>query len=321
MKTADRNLSLDTLKVVLALMVVGLHAEFLRDVSLFGCFVTMNGLFRIAVPVFFVINGFYFFTVLQGGGEMRWLKRVIILYVFWMTFYAYYWVSYDEYTLFTFAEIAKNLVLGYYHLWYLPGIFGAASLVFLMRRCSSGKMVVISLLLYTVGLGMQYAGNYHLLNTNALDRICNTTWLYRNFLFFAFPLFCIGYLLNKHSIIDVMSRKKLWILTGFGMLLLACECLANYIAIPEFQDFDLYGSLLIICPALFLLVQKLELHGSVKTLAWYSSAIYFIHPLFILLLQRLTSLSQTPVTFIAIAASVLVSPALIAVNRKINVVL
>lgn len=57
----SRKISLDILKLLMSFMVVGLHAGFLGDVDLLGEYLTVNGIFRLAVPTFLVINGFYFF--------------------------------------------------------------------------------------------------------------------------------------------------------------------------------------------------------------------------------------------------------------------
>lgn len=47
-----RNISLDVLKLTMAFMVLGLHAGFLSDYSKSGEFLFVNGIFRIAVPIF-----------------------------------------------------------------------------------------------------------------------------------------------------------------------------------------------------------------------------------------------------------------------------
>ena len=41
-------------------MIVGLHAGFLKDVNEYVSFLTVEGLFRIAVPLFFIINGYFY---------------------------------------------------------------------------------------------------------------------------------------------------------------------------------------------------------------------------------------------------------------------
>lgn len=64
-----RNVSLDLLKLLMAIMVVALHANFLQEYSLLGSYLLVNGLFRVAVPIFLIINGFYFFNVLIQGAQ------------------------------------------------------------------------------------------------------------------------------------------------------------------------------------------------------------------------------------------------------------
>ena len=68
--TSDRrNVSLDLLKVAMAFAVVALHAGFLEEHSDFGNYITTQGLFRIAVPVFLLVNGFFFSAVLENDGS------------------------------------------------------------------------------------------------------------------------------------------------------------------------------------------------------------------------------------------------------------
>lgn len=50
----ERNISLDLLKIILAIFVVGLHCGFLKDIDFSLKVLTVNGVFRIAVPILFV---------------------------------------------------------------------------------------------------------------------------------------------------------------------------------------------------------------------------------------------------------------------------
>jgi len=111
----SRNIALDILKVTLAFMVVGLHADFLADITSTGSYLTVNGIFRIAVPLFLLINGFYFYSVLANQKTANWIKKVLSLYVFWMLFYSYFWFRPSELSFVEFAKIAKTLILGYFH--------------------------------------------------------------------------------------------------------------------------------------------------------------------------------------------------------------
>ena len=69
-----RNKGLDYLRLVLAFMVVGIHTNFLGEISPFAAYLMGGGLFRIAVPIFFLISGFYFRAVLAEGNVLVWIK-------------------------------------------------------------------------------------------------------------------------------------------------------------------------------------------------------------------------------------------------------
>ena len=48
-----RNISLDIAKLSMAVMVVALHSEFLSEYSEALSYVVTNGIFRVAVPIFY----------------------------------------------------------------------------------------------------------------------------------------------------------------------------------------------------------------------------------------------------------------------------
>ncbi len=127
----NRNVALDIFKITAAFMVVGLHAGFLNDVTSIGNYLTVNGIFRIAVPVFLLINGFYFYPVLVKEKSAYWLKKILYLYFFWMLLYSKVWFRPSEISFIEIAQIAHTLIFGYYHLWYFSGLLGAAVLVIL----------------------------------------------------------------------------------------------------------------------------------------------------------------------------------------------
>lgn len=59
------NGNLDALKVVLAICVVALHCKVFGGNDTAIGYMLGNGLFRVAVPVFFIINGYYLFHTLS----------------------------------------------------------------------------------------------------------------------------------------------------------------------------------------------------------------------------------------------------------------
>ena len=61
-----RKTSIDLLKITLAIFVLLIHCNFLIDYNKALNFLTVQGLFRIAVPLFFIINGFYFEKIIDS---------------------------------------------------------------------------------------------------------------------------------------------------------------------------------------------------------------------------------------------------------------
>lgn len=302
-------------------MVVGLHAGFLSDISKLWNYLTVNGIFRIAVPIFLLINGFYFYSILNNGKAIYWFKRVFALYLFWMLFYIYFWFRPADISIIEIIKIVHTLIIGYHHLWYLPGMLGAAVLVILFKTLSLRLMIGAILITFAIGVAIQYSGNYHLIENQTVDKFFNYHWVHRNFIFFAFPFFFIGFLINKFNIQERISFNLLVKLSFIGFGLVIAESYFNYIEPLRDGGFDNFVSLLIICPALFLLFMNLNLYGSSKQLSFFATGVYFIHPFFQIIYRKFTDIDGTILTFVSILSSVLASYFLIKLNNKVKFVL
>lgn len=76
--------SLDLTKFIASICVVALHADALRDFSPMANSMICWGLFRLAVPLFFVISAFFFFSKeVTWEGTKKYCKRLLILYAAW----------------------------------------------------------------------------------------------------------------------------------------------------------------------------------------------------------------------------------------------
>lgn len=316
----NRSLSVDILKIVLACLVVGIHSGFLEDFSALACYLTAGGLFRIAVPIFFVINGFYFFSVPQDR-IATWFKRVLLLYLFWTLFYIGYWFRMETVNLFEIARVIKTLLVGHEHLWYLPAMIGAAAILLCVRKLSTPLLLAIALFLFAIGLSIQYLGNYHVFSGSWIDKALNVLWFYRNFLFFAFPFFAIGYLLRRTEIYKKINLSPLVVLALLALLLLLLEVYCDFKLQPAPEGFDIFLCLILVCPLIFVLALKFEIKGDSKTLALYSTGIYFIHPLFISLITARVDLGGTLLTFVVIGLSTAASWLLIKINSRVKFIL
>lgn len=305
----------------MALMVVGLHAGFLSEFSELGSFLFSQGVFRIAVPVFFIINGYYFYSALLKNSQLLWLKRVTILYLVWMAFYSFFWFSLPDMSAISFLKLFIKFLIGYHHLWYISGMIGAAIVVIILRKQGPKFTIACVGITFISGVLIQYIGNYHLFPGTIFDKAFNIIWIHRNFLFFSFPFFCIGFLIHKYSFEKEISVKVALFATILGIFLLCIESYLNYIQPQRDVGFDNYLSLILVCPAIFILFINQKVSGSSKNIALYSSAIYFIHSFVLSVLRKFTEFEGTNLTLVAIIASAIVSIFIISLNKRIKFIL
>lgn len=317
----ERNISLDFLKLTMAFMVVGMHTGFLANFSPLAQYLSANGLFRIAVPVFLVINGYYFYPVIVKNGQREWFKRVFILYLVWMLFYASSWLLIPEFSIKAIINIIIKFLFGYYHLWYISGMFGAAILITALKKYSSKFLAGIIVLTFIAGVAIQYLGNYHVFNGTIFDNLFNYYSVHRNFILFSFPFFCIGFLINKHSLQNKLSMKWASLLTIFGIVLLFVESSFNYYQPGRDGAFDNYATLILVCPMIFVLFNKLNIKGRSKEIALYSTAIYFIHIFIMEIITKVFAIYGTLLTISVFVVSGLVSFLIIKANQKLKVIL
>ncbi|WP_181907422.1 acyltransferase family protein [Cohnella lupini] len=160
---------LDWIKLLAALLVVANHTSpllsFGSDIA-----VVLSGIVtRIAVPIFFMTSGFFYFRKLTRDprtdnrtlrgylGKIGKLYGIaILLYVPFNLYTGYFKDDFSAYSLF------KDIVFDgtFYHLWYLPALLIGISLTsYLYRKVSLDSLLAISGMLYIVGLlGDSYYG-------------------------------------------------------------------------------------------------------------------------------------------------------------------
>jgi surface polysaccharide O-acyltransferase-like enzyme len=263
-----RNLSIDVLKIILAFFVVFLHMNFLKESYPMTSFLLVNGLFRIAVPVFLVITGFYFLHIDDAKKLRKWLFRTFLLYAIWMLIYISHWKDNEQ--------VLLTVIFGYHHLWYLIGTFFSGIILYFLRNQNSKILIFLTVFLFLLGYIVQVLGNLHYLNAES-DSLLNDYLLYRNFLFVCFPFLTTGFLIHKHKI-DISTYKYSSLLVVLSVLSVVAEAFFNYKYISS-ESTDILFSLIFASPLLFLYSQKIYIKSTSKILASFSTAIYVVHPL------------------------------------------
>ncbi|WP_064096173.1 acyltransferase family protein [Acinetobacter sp. SFD] len=309
----QRNLSLDILKIILAVSVVFLHCHFLKNISNIGYFSTVEGLFRLAVPTFLIISGFYFFNITCLSKLKKWAIRLGLLYLIWMLIYSPYWLDLNN--------IPKTIYIffnGYYILWYLIGVLFSGFFVYLIRNLSTKIHIFLILILFFMGCIIQLLGNLHILN-RYLDEIFNMNAVHRNFLLFCIPFFLTGYLINKYKIFNKIEVNLPMLIIVLSLVVL--ESNLNRIFVSSSENLDQLFSLIIASPILFTYFKNKNLKIKSKNLANLSSAIYLVHPMILFSLSYYIILDETISSFIVLILAIIVGNLLIYLNKKLKYII
>jgi surface polysaccharide O-acyltransferase-like enzyme len=314
----QRNLALDSLKVLLAVMIVALHGHFLRDFSPGFAYFLENYLFRVGVPIFFMVNGFYFSRIVGNKLKVQaWLKRIATIYLTWTVVYGYFLWPREEGVLGSVLSLLTTLATGYWHLWYLLATLLAGVVIYLFKGIADKALLAILIGLYGIGVFLQYVGSYELFPGTLLGAIAGNHLYYRNFLFFGLPMFGAGFWFAKTDLAKILSTQLKVALFGIGLGLLILECLINLkLGLSYSVGFDMLLSLPILCAAVFLSAAAAKRKTTTTYLTEISAVIYFVHPFFLLTLPKFGLRSETGTTLLAVFASLALAPLVIKLNKR-----
>ena len=277
--------NIDILKAICAFLIVCIHTPFPDEAGAYFTTIT-----RIAVPIFFMITGYFYSDTAARHKEKHQIKKIFylvvganILYLIWnITLDVMRGDSVISYmqSIFTGKNILKFLTLNESplagHLWYLGAILYVLVIVLLMDKFNCRKILyyLIPILL----IADLTFGKYSLL-------IFHREFPYilvRNFLCVGIPYFCIGNLIREKRCSEKWNRKMLQVLiVVFTITSLAERFALVNAGLNATRDHYLSTTFLAIC--LFVYTLKSNWHN--KELAVigrkYSTWLYIIHPIFI----------------------------------------
>lgn len=210
--------SIDYTKIICAILVVCIHTGPLLSLNREWNFFLVQILGRIAVPFFFVASAFFFFRKIDSNESLKseknltllkqYLKRLCKMYLIWsliyLTIQVPIWIK-DGFTIHTFFIYIRDFFFlgSYYHLWFLPGLIVATTIIyFLLLKMKCEKIFIIAFILYIVGMLINVYGDF-LMNIPILSTLLN---LYltifataRNGLFFGCVYVFMGYLFARRE--------------------------------------------------------------------------------------------------------------------------
>lgn len=247
-----RNNSLDILKFICAFLVILLHTPQPNGFELF-----IEPLQRCAVPIFFMISGY--FTFGRESLNKVLLKRLvqIIKIICWSTFiYIVCSIIHSKDFKIIHAIILNfrnlflyNCTVASFHLWYIHAYLYVTILILIVNRYNLYKPLLYATpILIIAGL---YLGKYHELITEINMPIqCS-----RNFLFTGLPYFTLGFFIRKNETYINLHISKNTAIAGLILFLFL-----GYIEVFAFDLYDntgdLYITTIFISATLFMLFLK-----------------------------------------------------------------
>lgn len=281
----NRTASIDVLKFILAFLIVVIHVPFSGHVGIIP-------FARIAVPLFFMITGYYLPTMKIDKFKKH-IKKILVLTItstlFYMVFsYIQSFFHYTEASTDWFTEnfnfhklydwiLYNNTPIGI-HLWYFYALLYVFLILYIFYRFKHINF------LFKI-LPLIFLFNYLLSFGPSI--------YYRNFLFTGLPYVLLGCLFRKHEehLLKLFSKSRIliigFILFTFG---LGVELFFyKYFGLKTGRDLYFFNLPIAIC--IFLLALQHPHYGAGTYIALigrkYSGYIYIMHPFFLILIQNI----------------------------------
>lgn len=277
----NRYSSLDILKSLSALLVVYLHFGVIDGTSIISSVsYYINAVGRIAVPLFFMITGYFYADQLTKQNQIIYLKKILKLAVkasvFYFIFYSLlqllegnllFWLE-EKITfkrLLLWIVVNDEPITG--HLWYLYALIYIMVIFYITDKLKLNRLLFIAVaLLFMAHLYLNFTPYcIHM----------------RNFLFLGLPYVCLGRFIREYEkkLKPIFSSRLLWIIFISSTVLLYFEqkhCLTIYHDLRESYLMSFF-----MASALFLLAIKYPNYG--KDSIWeeigknHSTHIYIYH--------------------------------------------
>jgi hypothetical protein len=321
----ERNITLDYTKLILSFLVVAIHIPIFWEYKLFSNLIA-NGLCRIAVPCFFVLNGLYINKVINDYTVFKkYIKKLFTFYLVWMIIYAPFYLFYYKDNLLTSVLLnVSNIVFGFWHLWYIIGLIGSVICLYYAkkRNMNDTKLLYLSIILFLIGWLVQKVELFYPNMEGLLGGIIRSSFPSRNFIFMGFPFVTIGYLLSKENF---KPKLRKYLANHYVLillfLLLFFETTIHFFMIGR-RGFDFYLSLIVLCPSLILYLLKISKIKTLKDdfISKLSASLYFIHPLVLYLIKEaFPDFMATEQYIIIIFFSIVFGSALIYTNKSLKI--
>lgn len=301
----------DLLKIGLAVMVVGLHAQLWRQDHPWIGHLLGEGLFRLAVPTFLLINGWFFAALGDRARQRAWIGKLLRLYLAWSLIYGWDIVRTALASPQPELTAARLLLLGDRHLWYLPAAALAATACWLGLDRHPRWLLAVMAAGLLGGFALQDGVPVDAALPGFSDPGDGRPWAWRNALGVGLPFFGLGVLLQGQAWVGRLSSRQAGAGAVLGLLAVLAEAGWRWHGGHADRDRDLLPSLLLAAPAL--LVAALHVgrrwppDRMPRDAARLANGVYFSHMALILAIQPWRAPASGTLMLAALAGALLIS--------------
>lgn len=284
--------NIDIMKAICAFLIICIHTPFPGEV---GAYFTV--LTRIAVPIFFMITGYFYSNTVAKHREKQQIKKISVLlleanllFLLWniaLIILKRESIAIYIRSIFNGKNILKFLFLNEsplaVHLWYLGAILYVLVIVLMVDKLNCRKLLYyLTPVLLIVDLVF---GKYSLL-------IFHREFPYilvRNFLCVGIPYFCIGNLIGEYNVSEKWNKKTLQVLiVVFVTTSLAERFILVNAGLNTTRDHYISTTLLAICIFVYVLKSNWSSKGLSAIGRKYATWLYIVHPIFITIFAMVT---------------------------------
>lgn len=281
---------IDHLKMILAFLVVMRHAcqYFAKTESIFYI-LNMNILSPCAIPCFFVISGYLFFSK-ENASIKKQCIRLLRLYLVWTLLYLQPNVILILKEKLTVIEFIKNFLFSgsYYHLWFLPSLIVALLINWLLRNKNVIVVGICFSILFIIAL---ISEPYNFLVSEKINHLFKLYFSIfitcRNGLFFGSIYVFIGRIFSHKYISEIPCNKTAIFLTLSAVLFIAEGIFLTIFTRTTFMNIS--ATCILFSPFLFLLFLKLNDIDNISTICCrkLSTVIFCSHPIVLSITYKL----------------------------------
>lgn len=322
-KTTYNYNMMNIVKLICAVLVVMIHTSALMSISEDLWVGTSLSICRVAVPFFFIVSGFFFYRAKPEYGKKAKIKKYTKLYFKFLlleTVILLPGLIFMAPKMPLLILIRSILFTGFTgSLWYISSmVIGMFCIMPLMKRNMYKTLMLLSMVLFLFGLaGDSYFAFFKGTSIEVMTSAYTAIFAAMQIGFTAsIPFLTIGVLINKLGLIEKIKNPGRHVILG-GILVVIEAMLLFKNKIPN--DYNLYFSLLIFAPALFIFAMKSTKKINSKKANYARSLsvlIYVLHqPLMLFIFSFINIQVSSVIKFIIVlAVSTLVSVILIKIK-------